>query len=177
MLRDPPATGPRVGQHEQTADRSRAPPEPLLDDLCRKPRLLVVPAKGVLHGCQLGLDFDDEEDAVLGMPRDQIDRAALAVDGEGQLGQRVPPEGLEEAGDRLHQSGMPLVEQTVEVSALPSDGHHEIGLEESRHAVQGADRHPLDEPALRRRDLRLRDAERVGYVLLSKPLADSKRPK
>jgi hypothetical protein len=79
VLRDPPARGPVLAHDEQARDRS-ADPAALPGDLEGEARLAIRRHERRLHVGNHALDLDDEHDPLDRVEREDVDRAALAVD-------------------------------------------------------------------------------------------------
>ena len=74
-------------------------PASVTPNLRSEASLSIEHAQGVVYVNQLGLDFDYEERAGLLVPGQEIDKAALAIDSEGNLGRYLPPKSAEIGGN------------------------------------------------------------------------------
>lgn len=66
------------------------------------------------------LDLDDEQHACSRMPRDDIDRPALAELVERQLGDRLPAKRTQLGESQLDQGRMTSIDQAIDHAALPA---------------------------------------------------------
>jgi len=67
------------------------------------------------------LDLDDEQAALRGMERKEVDPAAIAVLIEAHLGSHGPAQCLEASGHARGESGAVGIQEPIDVGALPSD--------------------------------------------------------
>jgi hypothetical protein len=63
------------------------------------------------------------------MPRKEVDRPSLAVDGERDFGSHVPADRREDGRDPPDELGMTLVRDAIDVAAAPPDPEVEVDLE------------------------------------------------
>lgn len=74
-----------------------------------------------LHVGDDGLDLDDEDDSVGRMPRENVDRSALASNPEGRFNDDVPTGGAKNSRNALHDRRMRCVKQAVECLAVVAE--------------------------------------------------------
>jgi hypothetical protein len=124
-------------------------------------------AKRCLDVADRRLYLDDEKRPPERVPRKYVDRASLAVDGEGCLGDNVPAIRHEEGHDLLDETGMRGVDQSVEGCPRPLEPEHDPRTEGCGHAFQRFRRNGRQLAELDSRDLRLRAPASHGQVLLT----------
>ena len=117
MLRESSSRGSALRDDDPHAD-CPGPPAALARDPRREAAISIrLPDKGAdVH--QLGLDLDDQDGGRGTMPGQQIDRAPLSVDREGDLGLGDPRRSEYEASDEhlLHR-GVARIEEAVQLAA------------------------------------------------------------
>lgn len=171
-----PAWSRLVGEHQQPGEVRRPPPEALGDDLRCQPNLRVVTPQRLLDRRDLRLDLDHEQRSARGVPCHQVDRPALAEDGKGHLGPRLPAERFQATRDSADERRMTLVHQPVQLAGAEPQLHAQLGAERPRMSSQSPHRHVLDPPAFDQRDDVLADPRPVGDVLLAPGQAMPKHP-
>lgn len=176
MSSHPASGGARVGQDEEARDEARIPAESLLGDSGRQARFRVMAPERLLDGGELRLHLDDKEDPRPGMPRQDVDGAALAEDRIGHLGLDDPAGSLEHADRRPHERRVPLVREPVELPASPAQGDHDLGAERLGHRPKAAQRDTFEPACFEARDLRLAQARSQGHVGLPSRLVLAQEP-
>jgi hypothetical protein len=109
------------GRHnEQPSDDAWAPASVLRD----KPRdhtdFAIERGVQVLDVDEPRLDFHDQERALLGSPRQDVDRPAVPVVVECVLDDDLPAEAIKLADDRVDQPGVVRVEELCDVRDRPA---------------------------------------------------------
>ena len=137
--RNPAPRRRRRGQNEQSSDGRRLPTEPIPDDRTSQAHFLIVPAKGLLGRRELRLELDDKQGATGGVPREQVNRSAFAIDRVADLGQHRPAVTSQDVSDNPAQSGVPLVEEAVEITAAPADVHDDLRIQCSSDLTETAE--------------------------------------
>jgi len=138
----------QVRQHQQPRRRHSPPSEAFIGDPRRQPDLLIVLAQCRLDRHELCLDLDHEECPRGRVPRKKVDRAAFAVYGVRDLGLRGPAACLQQLGHATQDCGMAFVEQTIELSASPAKGDHQVRIERAGDRSDAAYRHVTDASTL-----------------------------
>jgi hypothetical protein len=93
----------------------------------------------------LGLQLHDEQGRRSSVPGHDVDDAALAEDRERHLGHRDPPvEAAKPARHRLVHRGVPGVDDSLEVAAVPADRDVEARSEDARQPLQVSDSYALE---------------------------------
>ena len=144
MLLDVSACRPAFLDHEQPGYPGGSPAEPLEADAAGQPHLGIVSAERLLDRGQLGLELDDQQRPRARVPREQIDRAALAIHREGHLGRDLPARRLQHSSRRFSEACMPGVEEAVEVAAAPPHEQDEIRVQGPDDFPERRQREPLD---------------------------------
>lgn len=83
------------------------------------------------------------------MPRNEIDRSALAKVAVGHLGQDLPAVGNEKIDGGSHQRGVALVKQAIDRATAPSDVQVGTRLESAKDESNGAELGSIAVPALK----------------------------
>jgi len=139
MSLDVPALRTCFGQYEQAQDVDGIPAKPTPADRCSKAGLLVVLAECRLQGREFGLDLNDREYSRRRMPRDEIDRPALAPLCIGDLRGGLPARRGELPCCGPDEPRVRLVQQSIHVGAQATDrelGTEPEGSDRSLHAGQ-----------------------------------------
>ena len=105
------------------------------------------------------------------MPREQVDGASLAEQGERDLGTDVPASRSERGCDLLDEGGVSLVEEAIQEAAAPLKVNHQSAIEGSDDSPKGCQADQLDPTALDPRDDRLGNPCSLGEVQLAPPEA------
>ncbi len=135
----------RVGQDEDATDDFGLPAESLEKDvLTDEPRLLIEFADRGLETDEFALDLLDDDRALDGPGSQDIDRAALSIDGVADLGVSVPPVATERPHGRRDQLGVALIEQPIQGRAAPDDVALEPAPDHLEDAAQVAVSDPGD---------------------------------
>ncbi len=113
MALDRAPHGTFVGQDQHPAHGRRLPPEPLARNLACQAALGVKRTQRPLDGAKLRLDLGDDQGPRPGLPRQQVDRAALAVLGKGDLRLDKPTPRDEKLPHPANNHGMDLVKEAV----------------------------------------------------------------
>ena len=138
-LRQPPPRRPVLGEDDCRHDGGEAPSEsPSL--LWGEPRLGVEAAEQLLHIDQGSLYLDHEQDTGSGMPRKQVDAAALAIAAVADFDLDHPSPSFEPALDRRADPGVAGVEQPIELRTVPEDTKIDPATERSDNRLDHADR-------------------------------------
>jgi hypothetical protein len=122
-------------------------------------------------------DLDHEKAGSRRVPRQDVDRAALAPDRERNLDRDLPACIAKERNGGIDESGVGLVEEAVEAFAVPSKPHVNLRPKGRGDSAQDANRNLVDQTALYLRDHAAGDIGDLADILLSKALANAKRPK
>ena len=69
------------------------------------------------------------------MPRKQIDRAALSINRERDLGRHGPAEALQRASEPGSETSVPRVEDAIEIATTPAHQQDDVGIESCGHAT------------------------------------------
>ena len=101
------------------------------------------------------------------MPCEQINRAALAIDGVGDLGLNEPAGGRELAEHRFSQRRVPRVEHAVERTTPPANENDDLGIEDPKESPESSEGHAFDPPAFEQRNLVLTAAGGLRHIHLT----------
>ena len=153
------------------------PPEAISGDFDTKPNLGVVPPDGFLDRGQLGLHLDDQQCPCRRVIREDVDGAALAVDGEGDLELHEPRLGAKQVRNGPNQERMSLVQEPVDCSSPPAHGRVEARINHSEHRPNRADRQPVEMTSFDQRYGRLPNVGGDRDIHLAQPAPTSKGPK
>jgi hypothetical protein len=140
-----------VWQHQESGHRPGAPAS-FHRQLGRQASL---PIETRQHGLQVWndrFDLDDEQRARAGMKREEIDRAALSANVEGNLCRDSPMEPGKHRDDMLNQLGVARVQESVEPLALPEQANVDTRAKLGGDAVERVDRDPIGSSSLDPRD-------------------------
>ncbi len=85
---------------------------------------------------------------------------------EAHLNPELPSEAGQQHGDSLLERGVSLIEETVELFAMPPKGELDRRLERTHDPVDGADRQPRQLPALESRHDITRERRPSAELLL-----------
>jgi hypothetical protein len=124
-----------------------------------------------------GLDLDDKEARGPLVPRQYVERAALAPDRERNLDRDLPVRITKQRDGGIDESSVGLVEEAVEAFPVPSKPHVNLRPKGRGYSAQHANRHLVDQTALDLGDHASGYVREPGYVFLSKPTPNAKRPK
>ncbi len=117
MVGDPAAVGARGGDY-QPATYGSGRPTAARRDLGRQPALPVERPDELVHVDDGGLELDHRDRARCGVPGQEVDDSALAVDGEGNLGNHDPAgPACDPISDVFAQCRMSGVDDAVELAA------------------------------------------------------------
>ena len=83
-----------------------------------------------------------------GVPCQDVDRSALAVDVERLLRKHLPAPGDHGGRDELDDLGVRSIDQPIQLAAPPTDGQHRLDLEHVTDAAEARDGHALEQAAL-----------------------------
>jgi hypothetical protein len=139
---------PVLWQHEQARDERCIPAETLAGDGRREPRLRIMAAERFLDRGQLGLHLHDEQGPRSRVERQGVDRAAFAEGGERDLGLRAPTWTVELRHEASSKCRVPPIQQTVDLTAAPSNADHDVGVVDREDRSKSTDRHALDPATL-----------------------------
>ena len=147
------------------------PTKAICDDSRGETILYIEPADRVVDGRELGLDLNDQCEALVGSKREEIDASALGEYREGHLSRDLPTEVREVVGNLAQEERVPFIQQAVDLPAPPADqpfvpsvDRREREPEHSRG--EGCEVTPLDEG-----NGLLRNPSRAGNVQLPKSAA------
>ncbi len=147
MVGQSPMIRPPVG-HEEPARSSERPPTPTLRDLGREPDLPVKRSEHLRNVDQLSLQLDDQQRCCACVPREPIDHATFAVDGERDLrNERPATEPVDPLRDSLVERCVPRIDRAIELAATPPDPEIDPGVEGKGDLMDGGHRHALGQPA------------------------------
>lgn len=110
------------------------------------------------------------------MPREDVDRAALAEVIEAVFETDLPASCDEPPDDHLDDRGVVSVKETVELTATPSELEAKVDVESGAHLLERRQRHVCQPPELHLRDPPLADAGTTSYVSLSQTELLPNRP-
>jgi hypothetical protein len=164
---DPAAGGRQFGKHEEARRPGGLPSELFRRNTGRESRLRVVLAERLFDVDQLGFDLDHEQHSLAWMPREQVDRAAFAIDGIRDLGTYDPTRRAEHVRDRTHERCVSFIDEPVQVAASPPELDNEIRVQRSGDPANGLQRETFEMAALEQRYQALRDAGTGRQVALS----------
>jgi len=135
-------------EHHPRRHDTRPPPS-FTSDHRRQPPLAVEGGKQVLEVRQFTLEFDNQQGLALSVPREQVDRPALAVHGERRLGDELPAHETAQARREpfLH-GGVTLVEKARDLAAAPAKIDRDPSLECGRDPTGPLDPHSIHMPTL-----------------------------
>jgi hypothetical protein len=174
--RDPQSGGRGLPNDEQPANTPTLPAS-LLGQLRRQAGLAVEPVEHRLRVRNNGLDLDHEQARRGRVPRQNVDRAALAQDRERHLDRDIPASFAEQYHRRVDESGVRLIEQPIEAFAAPAQLQIEARTQCTCDSAQDPERNDRNLAAL---DLRNHPSRYVGQtseILLSEAASNAKRPK
>src|SRR3954454_1755335 len=136
-------------------------------DSRREPEPTIHRSEEVVDVDQLGLQLDDEQRSGLSVPAQQIDRAALAVDGIRDFGRDFPPVKRREVGSDLFvKTSMSGGQQPIEIATTPSRDEVQADLEHGADAIDDVQGERRTETALQSRQGRAMNPCAPGDVLL-----------
>jgi hypothetical protein len=140
-----------VCDDDPARDPSRTPAS--LGGYLRSKARLAIEHRQKLAGIDdLSLDLDHQNRRRLSVPAEQVDRAALAPDGERHLGQDVPSSDVaHQAGNQSLQCRMPRAEQPIELTAPPARQDVDADVECGGGPAQDRQRYPVQVPSLDQR--------------------------
>lgn len=90
------------------------------------------------------LDLDDQHDARQSMEGEDVDRATLAPDREGDLDGDLPAGRTKHDDERVDEPSVRLVDQSVECFTIPSKANIDSRTDRSGDGPERGDRHRLD---------------------------------
>ncbi len=158
MICEPPPIRPAIGNQQPARDPIR-PPAAVGSDLWGEPNLAIECSQEIRDVDELRLELDDEERARRCVPSQLIDHASFAVDGEGNLGRELPGLDLgEPPRECLMQRSVAGIDGSVELSASPSNGIVDPGIERQRDRSDLGHWQPIGESTLDPRDIGVRRA-------------------
>ena len=106
---------------DQQATNSATRPAAFLCKRSGKTRLSVEDVQHRLGIWHDRFDLDHEDRGRRTVHRQDVDRAALARDGEGCLDYRLPAQAVQAGDHRFNEPGVSSVEQTIEAFTLPTN--------------------------------------------------------
>lgn len=173
--------------HDQASDPERAPAALGAKQLTGEAPLTIHAGHQRLHVIDPGLHLDDEQRPTARMPRDDVNRAALAVVAEGVLEDHLPAVTSQDGDDIVHEPGMISVAKPIRLSSVPERRERESNLERSGYPPQGTDGQSVDRPGLRechqrpthagcRRQIILPPRFALRTIMISRPTAMSSIP-
>ncbi len=109
-----------LGQDKAPRNDAWPPTEPLEAHARSKARLGVKAADRLFGRSDLALDLDHEGRPAAPLDREDVDRAALAIDLVRHLHGDLPPGRPEHRHDLLDQLGVPLVKEPIQRSSSPA---------------------------------------------------------
>jgi hypothetical protein len=118
------------------------------DDVLGHANLDVERAERLLRIHEHGLHFHDQNDALCGMPREEVDSPAISVVVEAHLAPDVPADGGELVGDRGAECGVIGIEEPIDLHALPADVPSKRQVHGSGDRASRADAQPVHPAAL-----------------------------
>ncbi len=136
---------------------SRLPAFPLRD-FDRKPDLSIEPMERRLRIRDDRLHFDHQQRARARVKREDIDRATFSPDRERDFDLDRPSEASKTTDDQLHDRGVALVHEPVQLLSAPPQPDVEICSECCGSSDHGAHRDAIDPAAIDQRDLGSREA-------------------
>ena len=159
MRRDPCAVRPARSNDDPTRDSKRIPTA-ALDDLPGKSDLPIERPDEFVDVRDVGLELDDQQRSVAGVPGDDVDHAALRVDREGDFGGELPLRQRfpEPGSDRVVQRGVPSIEESIEVASPPSSKEVDPNIECVGDDPHGPERQGVEMAALDTGHGRVRNA-------------------
>jgi hypothetical protein len=166
--------GCRVGDDEDRY-RSGHGPSQLLCHHTSQPLLRVQSAEGVLDVADLRLDLDDKDQARWRPSRKEVDATTIAVVTEADLGPNLPSVLDEEARDLLLESGVPGIDQPIEVGAVPVSSDFQRRAQHPSDSLQRLHRDAAQFAAFYARDQLVRNATAGTEVDLTPFPAQSER--
>jgi hypothetical protein len=175
MSLDPSPRRRELGQDKEPRYRGWLPRELLPCDAGAKSRLLIMLPKCLLDARELSLDLDDEQGAGVGMPSEDVDRAALAIDCIGHFQPELPARLRQQVDDRADQARVTFVEQSIEVTASPSKLDEQVRVEHARDGSHLGERNLLQVTALHQRHDTLRHACAPSHINLAPTEAVTQR--
>jgi hypothetical protein len=173
VLAQPTLLGATAPDDDPGADCDRVPATLAGDD---EPQAAPAVHRGdqLLGVRELGLELDDEQAPRLGMPRQDVDDASLAIVREGDLRQPGPPGELSKtSGHGLVQLRVCGVHEAIKVGALPAGPYVQPGPERGGDGSGGIERVASRRPALQPADELARDTSAARDVHLAEMLADA----
>jgi hypothetical protein len=122
-------------------------------------------------------DLDHEKAGSRRVPRKNIDRPTLPPDRERHLDRRIPASLAQQDHRRVDDLCVCLVEESVQALAVPAELQLETRTERGSHRAQDPERNCGNLTALDLGDHASGYVREPGYVFLSKPTPNAKRPK
>ncbi len=148
MIPDAAAVRAPFGDDEPSGDDSRNP-APLASDSRREPRLPIEDSEKLLYVSDLSLDLDHEQRPSRFVPCEQIDPAAIGIEGKRHFRCNCPARDLAEpAGDGALKIGVASAEQTIQLATPPASIEVNPNIQHGRDSPKRVNRHGPDVAAL-----------------------------
>jgi len=128
-----------------------------------------MPPHRLFDRCQFGLELDDKQRPRFGMPREEVDRPALAVFGVGNLRHDGPAEALQTRDDRIAEHRVSAIEEPIQLAATPADQDDDLRIERAEEPTQRSNGQALNAATLDSRHDVVTDADPFGRVDLAQP--------
>ncbi len=131
-----------IGHDEPGRDRDRIPTSAQCN-LCGHASFAIECSDQLVHVGDIGLELDDQHGTATWVPTQNVDDAAIRVDGERDLGDKGPRRKAvaEPPSHRLMQRGMPRIEQSIEIACAPARHQVHSDIERPGYRSNAIDRH------------------------------------
>lgn len=176
---DPPTIRASLGHHQAGRDGVHRPAK-VGGDPAAKSCLSIERAEQFPDIDDLGLELDNEQRATTGVPREQVDHAAFAVDGKRHLGPDGPAvDGVEPADADLGEAGVAGADHPLQVAATPPRQQVHAHLEDCPDRAKRAQAQGIEVASLDPRHRGVRHPCSPCHVLLPKaqPQPDAAKPR
>ena len=140
MPRDEATIRPILRQDEDRYDHPRRAEAELPGDEPAEARLHVLATQRLLEIAEARLHLEDGEHPLCGVPADEIASATVAEMIEADLGMRDSARMLQPLCCLRDEACVLLVDEAVDLGAMPSDLNDKVGLERGNDPIQRADR-------------------------------------
>ena len=148
---DDSARSSTFADHEKPRNGRDLPTEPARDD-GSEPHLAIEHHQHRLQVAESGFHLDHEQDVFGGMPREDVDRAALAADLKAHFGLDDPPGADQPRHPVLDQGSMRTVQEPIDRLASPVDADDDAGLERMTNPLDHAESKLLGAAEFEQRD-------------------------
>jgi hypothetical protein len=147
MFSNSPSIRPTFRKDQQAADAT-LPPTQGLRDIRLQPSLAIHARDHVLQINQRRLELDHEQRSGRRVPREDVDRPALAVSGERDLRPSLPA-GFREPGDNcLAKGGVSAIQEPIKVATAPPHAQIYTSVEGRCNAADRSQRESIEVAAL-----------------------------